>query len=190
MDGGSSDDTVSLARKAGAKVMPAPRGRGAQLAAGARGSASDWLLFLHADTVLQHGWDDEADAFIGAGQGNEQAASFRFLLDDGRGRARLLEKAVALRCRLFGLPFGDQGLLISRCFYDRIGGFRPYPLFEDVDIVRRIGKARIRMLESAATTSAARYRRSGYLLVPVRNLLLLTLYFSGVAPRILARFYG
>ena len=88
VDGGSSDDTVALARQAGAKVMSAPRGRGVQMAAGATHSDSDWLLFLHADTLLENGWEDETGAFIGAGRDGELAASFRFLLDDGRGPAR------------------------------------------------------------------------------------------------------
>lgn len=189
VDGGSSDDTVSIAKNAGAKVVSAPRGRGAQLAAGASESDSDWLLFLHSDTVLQPGWDDEIGFFIDETKGEEQAAAFRFMLDDDRRRARIIEKGVAWRCRILGLPFGDQGLVISRRFYKRLGGFKPVPLFEDVDIVRRIGKARMRILESAAMTSAARYRHAGYIFVPIRNLILLTLYFCGVAPRILVRFY-
>jgi rSAM/selenodomain-associated transferase 2 len=189
VDGGSSDDTVSIAKYSGAKVGSAPRGRGGQLAAGAGESVSDWLLFLHGDTLLQKGWDDEIRSFIDETKGKELAAAFRFRLDDDRRRARMIEKGVAWRCRTLGLPFGDQGLVISRRFYDRLGGFKPVPLFEDVDIVRRIGKARIRMLDSAAITSAARYRNAGYIFVPIRNLILLTLYFCGVAPRILARFY-
>ena len=189
VDGGSSDDTVSIAKNAGAKVVSAPRGRGVQLAAGATESDSDWLMFLHGDTVLQPGWDDEIRIFIDEAKGKEQAAAFRFMLSDDRRRARMIEKGVAWRCRRLGLPFGDQGLVISRHFYDRLGGFKPYPLFEDVEIVRRIGKARLRMLDSAAMTSAARYRRTGYISVPIRNLILLRLYLCGVAPRILVRFY-
>lgn len=189
VDGGSSDQTVPMAEQAGAKVVTAPRGRGAQLAAGATESDSDWLLFLHGDTVLQTGWDDEIRQFIDQTGAGEQAAAFRFALDDNRMLARIIEKGVAWRCRVLGLPFGDQGLLISRRFFGAVGGFLPFPLFEDVDIVRRIGRKRMRMLESAAMTSAVRYRRSGYILVPIRNLILLALYLCGVAPRHLVRFY-
>ena len=172
-------------------VITAPRGRGVQLAAGAaaEGADSAWLLFLHADTVLQDGWAEEAAAFLADPEAHMTAAAFRFALDDNARFARVIEWGVARRCRVLGLPYGDQGLLISRALFDAIGGFRPYPLFEDVDIVRRLGRARIRMLESAAVTSAERYRRSGYIVRPMRNLALLGLYFCGVPPRLLARLY-
>lgn len=192
VDGGSSDDTRSIAEYAGAAVISAPRGRGVQLAAGAaaEGADSDWLLFLHADTVLRDGWVEELAAFLASPDAPESAAVFRFVLDDRGWPARIFERGVAWRCRVFALPYGDQGLLISRTLYEAIGGFRPYPLFEDVDIVRRLGGARIRLLESAAVTSAVRYRRSGYIVRPMRNLALLALYFCGVPPRLLARLYG
>ncbi|MEE8246899.1 MAG: glycosyl transferase family 2, partial [Alphaproteobacteria bacterium] len=89
-----------------------------------------------------------------------------------------------------GLPYGDQGLLIHRDLYSRVGGFRPLPLMEDVDIVRRIGARRLVVLEAAALTSAARYRRAGYLRRSLRNLACLGLYFLGVPPRLLVRLYG
>lgn len=172
-------------------MITAPRGRGVQLAAGAAAEEadSDWLLFLHADTVLQDGWAGEVEAFLADPEAHMTAAAFRFALDDNTRFARVIEWGVARRCRVFGLPYGDQGLLISRALFDAIGGFRPYPLFEDVDIVRRLGRARIRMLESEAVTSAERYRRSGYIVRPMRNLALLGLYFCGAPPRLLARLY-
>jgi hypothetical protein len=88
------------------------------------------------------------------------------------------------------LPYGDQGLLISRGLYGRLGGFRPLPLMEDVDLVRRIGWRRLRPLPGAAETSAIRYRRDGYVLRPLRNLCCLTLYFLGVPPRAIEKIYG
>ena len=97
---------------------------------------------------------------------------------------------VAVRCRLFRLPYGDQGLLISRALYQRLGGFKPVPLMEDVDLVRRVGWRRLTALPSAAVTSAVRYRRDGYLLRPLRNLCCLTLYFLGVPPRAIVKLYG
>ncbi|MDA0221230.1 MAG: glycosyl transferase family 2, partial [Proteobacteria bacterium] len=94
------------------------------------------------------------------------------------------------RARRFGLPYGDQGLLIARDFYETLGGFRPLPIMEDVDLVRRIGKARLTTLQGHVTTSAARYRRSGYTVRMLRNLACLTLYFAGLPPRLIARLYG
>lgn len=190
VDGGSRDGTVAAARAAGARVMTAPRGRGSQLAAGAAAAGGDWLLFLHADTVLAAGWAEAAAAFMVSPAGTTGAAVFRFALDDPSPTARRLERLVAWRCRVLALPYGDQGLLIGRALYHALGGYRPLPLFEDVDLVRRIGRSRLTLLPAAAITSAERYRRAGYLARSLRNLGLLTLYFAGVPPRLLVRLYG
>lgn len=191
VDGGSADETVSVAVTAGAQIIEgSPRGRGMQLAAGAAAAHGDWFLFLHADTVLEEGWAAEAERFIDQHSAGNCAAAFRFSLDDQSTAARRLESIVAWRCRYLGLPYGDQGLLISRRFYEEIGGFKPLPIFEDVNIVRRIGRARLVMLNSRAVTSAARYRKSGYLRRPLRNLVCLALYGMGVAPHRMVRFYG
>ena len=138
-DGGSTDDTTALAERRGARVISAPRGRGSQLAAGARAAECDWLLFLHADTRLGAGWREAVGAFTAAPENRERAGVFRFALDDAAPAARRLERIVGWRSRLFGLPYGDQGVLIHRSFYEAVGGFRPLPLMEDVDLVRRIG---------------------------------------------------
>ncbi len=190
IDGGSHDGTPDLATRLGARSIAAPRGRGTQLAAGARASREPWLLFLHADTVLEPGWSGSARTFIARPNAQSAAAAFRFALDDDAPSARRLEAIVGWRCRAFGLPYGDQGLLIHRDFYDSLGGYQALPLMEDVDFVRRVGRRRIVMLGSAAVTSAARYRRDGYLRRGLRNLLCLSLYLAGVPPRHILRVYG
>ena len=188
-DGGSQDATAVMAEEAGARVVAGSRARGAQLAAGADAATGDWILFLHADTHLDAGWRAVADAFI-ADPGNRQRAGYgRFRLDDSHPRARTLEARVAWRCRRFGLPYGDQGLLIERAFYRSLGGYRPIPLFEDVDLVRRIGRSRLVPLGIDAVTAADRFTRAGYRRRSVANLALLSLYFLGVPPAWLARLY-
>ena len=97
---------------------------------------------------------------------------------------------MALRCRLFALPYGDQGLLIHRSLYDALGGFRPLPLMEDVDLVRRIGRKRLTYLRTPAVTSAVRYRRAGYAPRMARNLCCLLLFSLGVRAETVARLYG
>jgi rSAM/selenodomain-associated transferase 2 len=193
VDGGSIDGTRAIAEAAGTHLIEARRGRGTQLEAGASAARGDWLLFLHADTVLDPGWTEEAGSFIArveTGRRKEAAASFRFALDDDGTMPRLIEGLVALRCRLFGLPYGDQGLLISRHLYLRLGGFRPLPLMEDVDLVRRLKRDELVMLKSRAVTSGERYRREGYLARSLRNLGCIFLYFLRVPPHVLARLYG
>lgn len=189
-DGGSSDETRAVAEAHGALTVEAPRGRGQQLRAGADAARGDWLLFLHADTVLEAGWHEEVARFLSDPTNARRAAVFRFEIDDGGRGARRLEAIVAWRWRLLGLPYGDQGLLISRDFYLALRGFRPIPLMEDVDLVRRIGRRRLTQLDAAARTSAMRYRRAGYIQRSARNLLCLTLFFLGVKPDRLVRLYG
>ena len=189
-DGGSIDGTQAAARLRGAQVIETARGRGTQLAAAARHADTPWLLFLHADTVLQPGWRHEAGAFMQRADTARRAAAFRFALDDASPAARRLETAVALRCRMLALPYGDQGLLISRQLYDCVGGYRDLPIMEDVDIVRRIGRARLEMLQTRAVTSADRWRRDGWFRRSARNAGCLALYGAGVPPRLIAKAYG
>ena len=189
VDGGSGDGTGEVACRAGARVIAAQRGRGAQLVAGAEAAGGDWLLFLHADTVLDAGWVAAVQAFMAGPDATARAAVFRFALDDPDPRARRVERMVRWRGRVLALPYGDQGLLISRALYRQVGGYRPLPLMEDVDMVRRLGRTRLVVLDAAARTSAARYRRGGWWLRPARNLLILGLYFLGVPPGVLRRLY-
>ncbi len=189
VDGGSTDETVDIAARHGAIVIDSVRGRGVQLAAGAAAAAGDWFFFLHADTRPQANWIEAFRRFINTGVNGRQAAALRFRLDDAAFAARLVERAVAVRSSLFGLPYGDQGLLISRSFYEEIGGYKRIPLMEDVDIVRRIGRRRLHILDACALTSAARYRRDGYLMRPLRNLICLGLYRLGASPRFINIFY-
>ena len=193
VDGGSTDETCVIADAAGTRLVRAKLGRGAQLQAGAAAARGDWLLFLHADTVLEPGWAEEAEAFIErvmTGRRAPAAAAFRFALDDDGLMPRLLESLVALRCFLFALPYGDQGLLISRKLYRELGGFRPMPLMEDIDLMRRLKRRQLVILQSRAVTSGVRYRRAGYVARSLRNLCCMVLYFLRVPTRVLARLYG
>lgn len=183
VDGGSSDGTPDLAASLGAKVVHAPRGRGLQLAKGVSIAKGEWLLLLHGDTRLTAGWRQSIPQ-------QDYAGYFRFMLDSDDPRARRLERLVEWRCRLFALPYGDQGLLIHRDLLQQVGGIRPLPLMEDVDLVRRIGRRRLIPLDVAAVTSAEKWQRQGWYRRSLRNIGCLILYFAGVPPRIIARFYG
>src|SRR6202011_5289421 len=190
VDGGSCDETIPLAHAAGARVIKAARGRGTQLAAGADAASGDWFLFLHADCCLEPGWEAAVRAFRAAPQADGRAGYFDFALDDPAPWARRMERIVAWRCRNLALPYGDQGLLIARSLYDAVGGFRPLPLMEDVDLVRRLGRRHLARIGARCLASARRYRRDGYLRRPLRNLLCLALYFARVPPERIVRLYG
>jgi rSAM/selenodomain-associated transferase 2 len=189
-DGGSVDGTAEIAAALGARVITAPRGRGSQLAAAADTALAEgarWLLLLHADTVLAPHWRALAEAHRTAAP--DKAAYFRLAFDDDSPGARRVARLANWRARTFGLPYGDQGLLISATLYRAVGGIRPLPLMEDVDLVRRLGRARLVALDACAVTSATRYRAGGWWLRPLRNLALLGLFLAGVPPRKLVRPY-
>lgn len=193
VDGGSSDETVAVAEDAGCTVIHARKGRGVQLAEGARHARGDWYLFLHADTELEPGWEREVQEFIDAAKeaGDiAQAACFRFKLNANGFKARWIERSVAVRCAIFALPYGDQGLLVSKRLYDEIGGYAQIPLMEDVDIVGRIGRRRMTFLRHVALTSAERYSRDGFFARAARNTFCLTLYYLRVPPQVLLRIYN
>lgn len=188
VDGGSADSSPDLARSEGARVVSSGAGRGAQLARGASETTGDWLLFIHADTRLSANWRRVAERFIG---GDGTAAGYFSLAFDDRSRAAARTARIAnWRARRLGLPYGDQGLLIARSLYDAVGGFRPLPLMEDVDLARRLGRRRLTPLPATATTSAARYRAEGWTRRSARNLGCLALYYFGVTPGRIARLYG
>jgi rSAM/selenodomain-associated transferase 2 len=190
VDGGSSDETIAIARAAGARVIAGPRGRGIQLAAGAGAATGDWLLFLHADCLLSPDWDAAVAGFLEAPEATSRAGYFDFALDDAAPAARRLERIVAWRCRVLALPFGDQGLLIARSLYRALGGFAPLPLMEDVDLVRRLGRRRLARIGARCVSSPRRYRRGGYWRRPLLNLFCLSLYFAGISPDRIVRLYG
>jgi rSAM/selenodomain-associated transferase 2 len=188
-DGGSRDDTLAIARTAGAAVVVTAPGRGRQLAAGAAVGSAPWLLFLHADTTLGAGWADAAKRFVTETTNAARAGYFRLRFDSRDPRARRVERLVAWRCRTFGLPYGDQGLLMARAFYRRLGGFAVLPLMEDVDLVRRIGGENLVALDADVVASARRYERDGWLLRPLRNLSCLALYSAGLPVSVVRRLY-
>ncbi|WP_428534005.1 TIGR04283 family arsenosugar biosynthesis glycosyltransferase [Rhodopila sp.] len=183
VDGASSDATAAIAAASGASLLTAPRGRGGQLAAGVAAATQPWLLLLHADTRLAPDWRAAAQLEPSL------AGYFRFRLDTPDRRARRLERMVTWRNRRFGLPYGDQGLLIHRDLLRAVGGVRALPLMEDVDLVRRLGRARLVPLAADAVTSARKWQTEGYLRRSARNLACLALWFAGVPPWLIQRIY-
>lgn len=188
VDGGSRDATRAIALAHGARLVDSPAGRGRQLAAGALAVRGDWLLFVHADTVLQPGWADAVAEFLPGP--TDRAGYFHLAFDQQGVGPDLVSRLANGRARLLGLPYGDQGLLLHRDFYQALGGYPDEKLMEDVILVRRIGRGRLTLLPATARTSAARYRRDGWWLRPLRNLSCLALFFLGLPPRLIARLYG
>ncbi|SLN15815.1 TIGR04283 family arsenosugar biosynthesis glycosyltransferase [Ruegeria meonggei] len=182
-DGGSTDLTAQIADEAGAEIVTGPASRGGQLQRGCEAAKADWLLILHADTVLQDGWSKVVSDHLPIGK----PATFRLAFRAHGFGPTWVAGWANLRSRVFGLPYGDQGLLVPRQTYLKAGGYPDQPLMEDVALVRALPA--ITLLNTRAVTSADRYERVGWVRRGVRNLWTLTRYFLGADPERLARAY-
>ncbi|MEM7521272.1 MAG: TIGR04283 family arsenosugar biosynthesis glycosyltransferase [Pseudomonadota bacterium] len=174
VDGGSGDTTPALAQAWGADVIEAAPSRGGQLRKGCAAARGDWLLVLHADTVLAPGWARHVRNHIAR---SHEAAWFKLRFDSEGVAARFVAAWANLRSR-FGLPYGDQGLLIPMALYHQVGGYRDIPLMEDVALARAL-RGKMRGLPGIAVTSAAKYVSQGWFRRGSRNLWTLLRYFLG-----------
>lgn len=182
-DGGSTDATRAVADEAGAIWVSGPPGRGGQLGRGVAASEGDWLLVLHSDTWLAPGWSEAVLAGIARGAPGYFRLRFRA---NGPAPAWVASWA-NLRARALGLPFGDQGLLVSRKDYDAAGGYPDIPLMEDLALARAL--PRPRALNATAETGAERYQAHGWLAQGAANLWRQARFLAGADPERLARGY-
>ncbi len=195
VDGGSTDGTCELARDLARKhsrvaFATATRGRSMQMNAGARMARGEWLLFLHADTVMTdetlfhwHRAVRQDVSLIGG--------AFSFRLDHPALRYRAMEWYVNRRSRLLTLPLGDQGIFVRRSVFHQLKGYREdYPLLEDRDLVGRLRRfGPFRVLDIPVITSARRIEADGYWKRSLYNFLIQTLFSLGVHPRRLTLWY-
>lgn len=185
-DGGSEDDTVAIARQLGVHTVQAPRGRGRQLAAGASLARGQLLLFLHADTILPpNAARIVTDAFADE---HTWVGTFRLQFDDDSRFLRFCSWLT--RFDTVFTRFGDQAIVVRKDFYQQLGGFPHWPLFEDVELLRRARRlTRVVSFPAAVTTSARRFQRGGRIRQQVRNAWLLLRFLAGVPPQRLAAEY-
>ena len=184
-DGRADAETARLADECGAILVTGPAGRGGQLRRGAEAAGGDWLLFLHADTRLAPGWSAAVLRHITR---RPACAGWFRLRFSGGGRAAAVVAAWAnFRARM-GLPFGDQGLLISRSLYERVGGYQDIALMEDVAIARALG-SRLAPIGSAAETDPERFQRAGWIWQGARNMWRQIRFLAGADPARLAQGY-
>lgn len=193
-DGMSIDETLNVAARYQTNLAIGAASRGAQMQRGTFLARGDWLLFLHADSVLSDDWYALALAHMEHYPG--KAAFFGLKYDSPKLSARWVELMTAWRCRTtripFGwaLPYGDQGLLISRELYDDIGGYPDWPLFEDVKIVEKIGRLRIRHLGGKITTCDKKHDQDGFIRRGWRNFRLMRRYKKGESIDVLVKEYN
>ena len=184
-DGGSEDDTSLIAEEVGAVFLPTRKGRGSQMAEAAVIARGEWFLFLHADSVLGNGWTDIVAARLAQ---KTKAGYFHLRFDSTALPAKTVAKWANFRAKIFHLPYGDQGLLISRKLYEEIGGFPDIPLMEDVAIAKKLGKC-LTPINIPITTSAEKYIAQGWTKRSFRNFGILLRYKFGADPVKLAQEY-
>lgn len=186
-DGGSKDSTLAIAESL-ARVLRSKPGRGIQMNSGAAVASGDILLFLHADTRLPENWKESilsamSDSRVAAG-------AFSLSIDSERLSHKIISSMANLRSGLTKIPYGDQGIFVRRSIFEKIGGFKEIPVMEDVDLMRRLKKmGKIVILGEKVKTSARRWEKEGVVYTTIRNWLLIILYYAGVTPERLYRYY-
>jgi glycosyltransferase involved in cell wall biosynthesis len=169
-------------------VVRAERGRGRQLRAGVAASRGEWLLLLHADARLSPAALREAE--LAMERREVQYAAWPLRIDGTDPWLRWIERGAALRWRLLGLAYGDQGLLLRRSLYETAGGFPDTPIMEDVELIRRLRRqAPMHRFRHPILADGRRWRREGAVRSSVRNVTLLLLHLGGVPAGRLARWY-
>ena len=189
VDAGSIDGTPDIARRYTSQFYQGPRGRAKQMNYGARHAGGDVLLFLHADTLLPaDGLETVRRALQRPGT---VGGAFRLVITPATPALRLVAWGTNLRSRCGGLPYGDQALFVSRRVFEDLGGYDDVPFMEDIRLVQALRRrGRLTILPQAVATSGRRWQRDGVLFTTARNILLMTLYFCGVQPATLKRWYG
>ena len=189
VDGGSEDATVEVARSHGATVVTLPPGRARQMNAGARIARGECLLFLHADTRLPPGYEQEVRRVLDLP--GVVAGAFALRVEGARWGLRWVERAANLRSRLCELPYGDQGLFLRAELFRSLGGFAELPLLEDLELVRRLRRqGRIVTAPLSVLTSARRWESLGVVRTTLLNQLFLLAYLLGMPPRRIASWYS
>ena len=187
VDGGSADRTAEIASAGGAQVLSASRSRGRQRRIGASAALNaDWLLFLHGDCVLPADAQALVAEFIE--QPRAQVATFRLRFDSPS--AWLRSCAWFTRFSTPCTRFGNQGILIRRAFYEALGGFPEWPLFEDVELLRRArAVTQIHVLRGFVTAAAQRFHERGSVRALWLNARLLARWAAGTPAGELAERY-
>ena len=188
VDGGSDDDTVTLARAGSAQVLVAPRGRARQMNAGAAQARGRILWFLHADTLPA---PDTRAALLAACHAARAWGRCAIRIDDAAPIFRVIAGMMDLRSRLTAIATGDQGIFVTRELFECVGGYPALALMEDLELSKRLARhARPHCLSAVVVTSARRWRAHGVLRTIGLMWALRLAWFCGVSATRLARWYG
>lgn len=189
VEGSARGDTLTAIQGHEVISLIAAPGRAAQMNAGAAIARGEILIFLHADTELPLDALPRIETLMG--KPHYVGGAFDLRIQSSRVVFLLIAAVASWRSRLTRIPYGDQALFIRRTLFERLGGFKEIPLMEDIELMQRIKKAggKIGFISEPVRTSARRWEEEGIIYCTIRNLVLSTLYYMGVSPHRLARFY-
>jgi hypothetical protein len=188
VDGGSRDHTVAVARRFTAAVLTSPAGRARQMNWGAKHAQGDIFLFLHADTILPPQGLEAVRQVMQ--QAHVVGGAFRLAFTPSPRALRVIAWGTNLRSRYGHLPYGDQALFVRRSLFNQLGGYVDVPFLEDVKLVRALRRhGRLVLLPDCIHTSARRWLQDGVLYTTLRNNIVMALYFCGISPTRLKRWY-
>jgi len=194
VDGNPGGNTIKSLEESGrgkvnVKSILSAEGRGVQMNSGASAAGGDVLLFLHVDTFIGQKTLEKINTVFD--QYDVIGGAFDFRINSERKIFRIIEKTASLRSRITRIPYGDQAVFIKKDYFNQIGGFSPIPIMEDVELMIRIKKRgdKIKILSDTVQTSSRRWEEEGILFCTLRNWMLIILYYLGVSPEKLSRFY-
>jgi rSAM/selenodomain-associated transferase 2 len=187
-DGGSIDDTVTIAQKLDCRVMESPRGRASQQNTGAAAATGDVLLFLHADSWLVPEARQQIENILASPK--IPGGAFYHRIDSDGLLFRLVETGDALRVCSTRIAYGDQGIFLRREVFEALGGFPDVRLMEDVRLMKSLRDfGRLAMLPGPLHVSARRWQKHGAIRQTIRNWCLRAAEHLGVHPDRLADLY-
>ncbi len=187
VDGGSIDNTLTIAHELTDRVIVSQPGRALQMNSGASAASGDVLLFLHADTFLPA---NTAQIIRDLSHRKNYWGRFDVRLSSSRFVFRLIEGLMNFRSCLTSIATGDQAIFIERGMFDRVGGFPEIALMEDVEISRRLKKiSKPVCIKQKVITSSRRWESKGVVVTVLLMWKLRLYYFFGASPEKLKQLY-
>ncbi|MGF1675105.1 MAG: TIGR04283 family arsenosugar biosynthesis glycosyltransferase [Rivularia sp. (in: cyanobacteria)] len=188
VDGGSEDNTVDIVQSLGIKVITGYQNRACQMNAGAMNATGDILLFLHADTLLPANFDEMIRTTIQ--QSQVVAGAFTLRINAPQIGLRLVEWGVKWRSKWLQMPYGDQGIFITKKIFNDIGGFPELPIMEDFELIRNLKRlGGINLIPVPVITSPRRWLKKGVWQTTLINQIVIIAYFLGVSPKRIRSWY-
>jgi rSAM/selenodomain-associated transferase 2 len=189
VDGDTQGSTITAIKDRNVTTITSEKGRGRQMNAGAAAAYGEILIFLHADTILPENALVKISRILQ--NKNYVGGAFDLKIDSNRLFLKYISVRASMRSRWNRIPYGDQAIFIRKKYFNQIGGYKEIPLMEDVDLMRRIKKdgKKIVILPDKVTTSARRWENDGVFYTTLRNQILIRLFYLGISPHKLAKYY-